>query len=102
MLIAEDEQAIPFGQIRFDLRSDGEAELNISLARDKRGKGLGVRVIEAGVRELFVSTPCTRVHAFVKPENVASVRVFTEADFVRVGVEPVRGNDAVHFVYDRN
>lgn len=102
ILIAEDEQAIPFGQIRFDLRSDGDAELNISLARDKRGKGLGVRVIEAGVRELFVSTRCPRVHAFVKPENVASTRVFTQADFVRVGVERVRGNDAVHFVYDRN
>ena len=101
-LIAEDEQGVPFGQIRFDFRSDGDAELNISLARDNRQKGLGVRVIEAGVRELFASTHCVRVHAYVKPENGASARVFAHADFVRVGIDRVRGNDAVHFIYDRN
>jgi len=102
MLMAEDEEAVPFGQIRFDFRDDGEAELNISLAREKRGCGLGVKVIEAGVRELFASTDCPRVHAFVKPENAASARAFEQATFVRVGTERVRGDDAVHFVYARN
>jgi UDP-2,4-diacetamido-2,4,6-trideoxy-beta-L-altropyranose hydrolase len=102
MLIAEDEKGAPFGQIRFDFKSDGEAELNISLARESRGCGLGVRVIEAGVRELYAAVECLRVNAFVKPENAASARAFEQAHFVRVGTERVRGNDAVHYVYRRN
>ena len=102
MLIAEDEKGSPFGQIRFDFKNNGEAELNISLVRESRGCGLGVRVIEAGVRELFATVDCLRVNAFVKPENEASARAFEQADFVRVGMERVRGNDAVHYVYRRN
>ena len=101
ILIAEDGEGTPCGQIRFDFRHDGEAELNISLAKEKRGCGLGVRMIEAGIRELFASSDCARVHAFVKPENAASARAFEQAGFVRVGLEQVLGNAALHFVYAR-
>jgi UDP-2,4-diacetamido-2,4,6-trideoxy-beta-L-altropyranose hydrolase len=97
MLIAEDEEATPVGQIRFDLRRNGEAEVNISLAKHKRKCGLSTPLIEAGVRELFARTECQRVHAFVKPENVASRMAFEKAGFDRVGVEVVRGHEAIHF-----
>jgi UDP-2,4-diacetamido-2,4,6-trideoxy-beta-L-altropyranose hydrolase len=97
LFIAEDEQGIAFGQIRFDLKG-GEAELNLSLAKQKRGIGLAVPLIEAGVRELLAGTDCERVHAFVKPQNAASARAFEKAGFVRVGVEQVRENSAVHFI----
>jgi UDP-2,4-diacetamido-2,4,6-trideoxy-beta-L-altropyranose hydrolase len=102
LLIAEDERAIPFAQIRFDFRQNGEADLNISLAREKRGCGLAVPVIRAGVRELLASSECGRVHAFVKPENVASARAFERANFVRVGLERVGEHPALHFICDRS
>jgi UDP-2,4-diacetamido-2,4,6-trideoxy-beta-L-altropyranose hydrolase len=97
LFIAENEQGIAFGQIRFDLKG-GEAELNLSLAKEKRGIGLAVPLIEAGVREVLAGTECERVHAFVKPQNAASARAFEKAGFVRVGVEQVRENSAVHFI----
>ncbi len=102
LLIAEDEKAVPFGQIRFDFRQNGEADLNISLAKEKRGCGLAVPVIRAGVRELFASTQSERIHAFVKPQNVASVGAFEKAGFVREGLERVREHPAVHFSCGRN
>jgi UDP-2,4-diacetamido-2,4,6-trideoxy-beta-L-altropyranose hydrolase len=100
MLIAEDDDGAPIGQIRFDLNG-GEAELNLSLAKEKRGISLSVPLIEAGVRELFANTECGRVHAFVKPQNTASVRAFEKARFDRVGVEQIRDNSALHFLCDR-
>jgi UDP-2,4-diacetamido-2,4,6-trideoxy-beta-L-altropyranose hydrolase len=97
LFIAENEEGIAFGQIRFDLKG-GEAELNLSLVKEKRGIGLAVPLIEAGVREVLAGTQCERVHAFVKPQNAASARAFEKAGFVRVGVEQVRENSAVHFI----
>jgi UDP-2,4-diacetamido-2,4,6-trideoxy-beta-L-altropyranose hydrolase len=97
LFIAENEDGLAFGQIRFDLKG-GEAELNLSLAKEKRGIGLAVPLIEAGVRELLAGTECERVHAFVKPQNTASARAFEKAGFVRVAVEQVRENSAVHFI----
>jgi UDP-2,4-diacetamido-2,4,6-trideoxy-beta-L-altropyranose hydrolase len=97
LFIAENEAGIAFGQIRFDLK-DREAELNLSLAKEKRGLGLAAPLIEAGVRELLAGAECERVHAFVKLQNAASARAFEKAGFVRVGVEQVRENSAVHFI----
>jgi UDP-2,4-diacetamido-2,4,6-trideoxy-beta-L-altropyranose hydrolase len=101
IFIAEDEGGTPFGQIRFDLKG-GEAELNLSLAKEKRGMGLAVPLIEAGTREILGCTECERVHAYVKPQNAASARAFERAGFVRVGVEQVREHIAVHFICVRS
>jgi UDP-2,4-diacetamido-2,4,6-trideoxy-beta-L-altropyranose hydrolase len=97
MLIAEDDQGIPCGQIRFDIRENREADLNISLAKEKRGRGLAVPMIQEGVRELFASGDCECVHAFVKLENTPSLRAFEKAGFARVGTAQVRGHAAVRF-----
>jgi RimJ/RimL family protein N-acetyltransferase len=101
LFIAEDKAGTPFGQIRFDLTKNGGADLNLSLVREKRGCGLAVPLIRAGVRELFSSTECKRVHAFVKPENIASARAFEKAGFLRVGNEIVRAHDAIRFDLER-
>lgn len=102
ILIAEDEEANPVGQIRFDARPDGEWEVDVSLAKSMRGRGLGSDLIESGLRELAVRGGRTRVHALVKPENVASVRSFERAAFRNAGMHQVRGHNAVHLVYERN
>jgi len=97
IFIAEYEDGNAAGQIRFDFRQDGEADVNLSLAKEKRGCGLAVPVIQAGVRELFATTECKRVHAFVKPENAASMRAFEKAGFVRIGADRIRDHVAVRF-----
>jgi UDP-2,4-diacetamido-2,4,6-trideoxy-beta-L-altropyranose hydrolase len=100
MLIAEDIQGGAIGQVRLDIEGR-EASLNISLAKEKRGRGFAVPAIEAAVRALFAERDCDRVHAFVKPGNIASARAFIAAGFAQVGSEDVRGHHALHFVYTR-
>jgi UDP-2,4-diacetamido-2,4,6-trideoxy-beta-L-altropyranose hydrolase len=101
MLIAEDGEGTPLGQIRFDI--DGRsAEINVSLAKDKRGCGLAVPAIEAAVRELFAERDCERVHAFVKPENIASAKAFERAGFLPAESKTVRGHLALQFVCARD
>jgi len=100
ILIAEDEEGTPVGQIRFDTRADGVSEIDVSIARAWRGQGLAVTLIQQGAQSVLSAGHCTRLRAFVKPENVASVKAFEKAGFKRIGIEQVRGNAAVHLIYE--
>jgi len=98
--IAEDDWGTPVGQIRFDQHAGGDAEIDISVARELRGQGLGVELIRQAMQSLWSATSCVRLHAFVKPENVVSVKAFEKGGFRRVGMGEVQGNEAVHLIYE--
>ena len=100
IFVAEDEHGTPIGQIRFNMNGR-EAEVNISLAKEQRGRGFAVPAIEAAVRALFAEAGCDVVHAFVKPENIASTKAFQKAGFVLTGSKTVRGSLALDFVCKR-
>jgi UDP-2,4-diacetamido-2,4,6-trideoxy-beta-L-altropyranose hydrolase len=102
MLIASDEQGVPLGQVRFEPLNDGEAEIDVSVAPEKRGTGWGARLIEKAVQAAFEQTDLVRVHGFVKVGNRASARAFERADFRNVGTAQVKGCDALHYQRNRN
>jgi UDP-2,4-diacetamido-2,4,6-trideoxy-beta-L-altropyranose hydrolase len=100
ILIGEAESAA-VGQVRVCERPDGQGEIDISIAREFRGKGLGGRLIDLGVRELFASTAIARIHAFILPQNTASQKAFEAGEFRQVGEEQVKGHRALHYVRDK-
>ena len=102
MLIASDEQGVPLGQVRFEPTNDREAEIDVSIAPEKRGAGWGARLIEKAVQVAFEQMDLVRVHGFVKVGNRASARAFERADFRNVGTAQVKGNAAVHYERNRN
>ncbi len=102
ILIAEDDAGTPVGQIRFTPRGNGDTEINLSIARAWRGQGLANALIKQAARSVLYEGYCSRIHAFVKPENVASVKAFETSGFKRVGMDEVKGNAAVHFIYEEN
>ena len=102
IFIAEDDKGTPIGQIRFDARADGDSEIDLSIAKAWRGRGLAVSLIRQAAQLLLNGGGHARLHAFVKPENVASVKAFEKAGFKRVGIEQVQGNAAIHLIYDGN
>jgi UDP-2,4-diacetamido-2,4,6-trideoxy-beta-L-altropyranose hydrolase len=102
ILIAEDDAGTPVGQVRFDPRDDGGADVNVSLAKASRGRGLASSIIESGVQEAFRTANWNRIHAFIKPENAASQKAFEKAGFAAAGTEQIRGNAALQFTFDRN
>jgi UDP-2,4-diacetamido-2,4,6-trideoxy-beta-L-altropyranose hydrolase len=102
ILIAEDEEGTPFGQIRFDQRSDGDLEIDVSIARAWRGRGLGAEIIREAIGVILNTNFPSRFHAFVKPGNAASATAFEASGFKRIGREQIQGNAAIHFVYHEN
>ena len=102
MFIATDEHGIPVGQIRFETTNNREADIDISITPEKRGLGLGARLIEKAVQAAFEQTDLICVHGFVKAENRASAQAFERADFRYVGATQVKGNAAMHYERDRS
>lgn len=66
----------PMGVIRFDL-DHGEQLISYSIDSRYRGKGYGKAIIDLGLKEM--GHP--QVVAMVKPENIASVKIFTALGF---------------------
>ena len=81
------------GQVRLDRLPDGTAEISISIAPDRRGRGLGGRLLANAIAtgsadsELAVK----RYTARIRVENDASVRLFEGAGFKLRGVGESQG-----------
>jgi UDP-2,4-diacetamido-2,4,6-trideoxy-beta-L-altropyranose hydrolase len=101
LFIALDREGEPIGQIRLDRVRDGEAEVDISVASERRGQGYSALLISRASQIAFSEIGLTRLHALLKPQNQASSRAFARADFVQVNDVEVRGNSAAHYIRDR-
>lgn len=86
--VAED-GGVPVAQVRFELDGKGGAEIDVSVAAEARGRGIGNTVVGAGCARVFGETGVHRVLARVKLENTASQRLFASAGF------DYRGSSAV-------
>jgi UDP-2,4-diacetamido-2,4,6-trideoxy-beta-L-altropyranose hydrolase len=77
----------PAGQVRFDI--DGsEATINYSLGEAFRGRGLAKRSMNQAIAVFSEEhEDVTSLVAFVKPDNVASCRVFENLNFEFDGVD---------------
>jgi len=82
---------------RFDLTTDGSAEVSINLNPAYRGKGLSRSVLEAAIatfeNEVDDSPELT---ATIRPANSASIRIFTSAGFTFSGTDD--GGEFNHYV----
>jgi RimJ/RimL family protein N-acetyltransferase len=102
IFVALDNEDTPLGQVRFDIVRDGEAEIDVSIDKDRRRLGYGALLLSKAVNEVFRLTSISIVHAFIKPNNEASMRAFERAGFKRLSIENVRGNVAVHYIRTRS
>ncbi|MGA9814538.1 MAG: UDP-2,4-diacetamido-2,4,6-trideoxy-beta-L-altropyranose hydrolase [Terriglobales bacterium] len=102
LLIGENSEGRPVGQIRLDLRSEQEGEIDVSVSPDARGSGVGSRLIDLGVREAFARTDAECLHAFIRRENEMSVRAFERAHFLKVGEDVVKLQPALHYCRSKN
>lgn len=99
--IAEVDEKQPVGQVRVDAQS-AEPEIHISVAKGWRGHGLASQLIRQATQSFLESERRNRLHAYIKPDNMASLRAFEKEGFRQAGVRRVRGNEAVHLVYEGN
>lgn len=98
IFIVLDEPGRAVGQVRFE--RDGEAaEIHLSVAPELRGRGWGSRLIRRATEEFSRSEGASRVRAFVKTDNVASLRAFEAAGYESQGDERVKGHLAHRFLW---
>jgi UDP-2,4-diacetamido-2,4,6-trideoxy-beta-L-altropyranose hydrolase len=99
LYLVVDAQETPAGQVRFQI-NDVRAAVSISLARPFRGKGLGTRILAMATEELFQASAVRQIDAYVKPNNLQSLRLFARAGYANKGIEIMSGHPAVHFILE--
>lgn len=100
--IAEHYNGHKVGQIRFDYKSEGWV-VSISLQAKNRGRGLGGKVLKQGLDSFFSKyIDADSVHAYIKPTNIASLKLFEHSAFNQVGTANIKDVDAaVHLLYKK-
>ena len=78
--VATDAHAAPLGQVRFNV-DNGRGTVSIGLGSEHRGKGLGVKILNQAVEEVFQDGRVHELDAYVKADNEASLRLFERAGF---------------------
>ena len=96
--LAVGERDQPLGQVRFD-RSGSEAVVSVGLDPNRRGAGLGSRLIQRSTERLMRTEGVALVRAYIKPDNLASRRAFARAGYKEVGEAVVKGQTVVEMVY---
>ncbi|MCB0745756.1 MAG: GNAT family N-acetyltransferase, partial [Ignavibacteriae bacterium] len=77
LLLVLEVDNIPAGNVRFNR----EGVIGVSLDKAFRGKNFGVILIEEGIKFMRSNTGLKEITAFIKKENIPSVRVFEKAGF---------------------
>lgn len=98
--LVADSSEIPAGQVRYQI-DNTRAAVSISMAPQFRGKGYGEVVLKMATEDLFGTTAVKQIDAYVKPNNTASIRLFTRAGYTRGRTEMIRGQQAIHFVLEK-
>ena len=96
--IAKDGKGRPLGQVRFD--EEAGITISIGLAPDARGKGLGASIIAAGCLELLHMHGPSKIMAYIRPENVASIKAFSRAGFGAPEPSRCRDEPCMLMTYD--
>jgi UDP-2,4-diacetamido-2,4,6-trideoxy-beta-L-altropyranose hydrolase len=97
--IGETARGEPVGVVRFQIK-DEIAALSVNVAPQFRGRGWGRELIMFSTRSVVRARSARRVHAFVKPENQGSIRLFEASRFRSVGKERIADQDALLFTWE--
>jgi len=95
--IALDENDSPVGQVRFEI-TDNEAEIHLSIAKGHRGQSLGSGLIDLGTDKIFRLTDINRINAYIKPNNVASLKAFSKANYHHRGNKKIHDHHVLHYI----
>ena len=94
--IATTEGDIPVGQVRYDCQGTA-ATLSLSIDRRFRGQRFGQALVWRSAMEVFREGGVEELHAYVRPGNAASTRIFLQTGFREMGATVVRGHTATHW-----
>jgi len=98
LFVGMDGDGAPVGQVRFEVKAEGDAVVHVSVDPVRRGCGYGRLLVSRCLEEVPSAAAVRLVHAYIKPENSTSKRAFESAGFREVGSEEGPGGPALHYV----
>jgi len=97
--IIEKSDGSPIGQVRFDLISKDDAEIDVTVCPTERKKGYGGRVIEIACSKFLVSSGVKNISAYIKVSNLSSQKSFEKSGFVRFNDTVINGQKVSHYKF---
>lgn len=101
LYVIVDETDEPFGLVRLDVGAEASAEVAVSIARDRRGRGYGAEALRLACARFFADSRARQVVAHIKPDNEPSIRAFEATGFTRQGTTQVKGQEALCMILAR-
>jgi RimJ/RimL family protein N-acetyltransferase len=98
--IANNGSKKPIGQIRFEI-DNKEAIISLSVSSESRRRGYGKKILFKAAEKLFNETNIEQISAFVKSENISSLRVFKKAGFRLVETDVFSGVKSCKLILNR-
>lgn len=89
------------GEVRYQIEGKC-AQLSISVDKRYRGLGMGQILLTLATEKVFQDSAIECIDAYVKATNTPSQRLFIGAAFHRLSSESIEGQQAIHFVLERN
>lgn len=102
LLVFENEEGIPVGQIRFQNDENGEYIIGISVAAENRGKGYAIPMLKMSAGYFFEKQVGEKIIALIKEENIKSKSSFEKAGYVFECNMEVNGNKSYRYVKHKN
>ncbi len=97
LLVGEDAADRPVGQVRFDLDAAGGAVVSVSVAPGERGRGLGTALLRQGIERLQAAGSGRLLSAFIRPDHLASRKLFERVGFELARRTEVAGHPALAY-----
>lgn len=93
---------LPAGQIRLDRSADGRVEIGIAVAPEARGQGVGHELLRLAIDEARreVGLRPSGFLARIRPDNAASIALFTGAGFTQTGEMTIGGRRCLLYEAD--
>jgi RimJ/RimL family protein N-acetyltransferase len=85
------------GLVRYDLTGE-DATISVIVSKNFKGQGYGSHIIKNGSERIFKTRQVAKIHAYMLPQNYASVKAFKKANFKFMENTIVKGQPAIHFV----
>jgi RimJ/RimL family protein N-acetyltransferase len=82
LYIAETQDGLPIGQVRFELGESKDWEIHYSLWVGARGMGFGAKMVSLALEQLRETSPLGKVIGYVKLSNIPSMRIFESLGFL--------------------
>lgn len=95
--IALNQDDVPIGQVRYEI-SEQEATISLGIGEPFRGRGYGSQVILLSCQKLRQDSAVKKINAYVKPYNLASIKVFFKSGFQNIGETIIKGQPALYFI----